>query len=375
MTAAASPPTTDARTLEETKIIALATGVRIDGDVLRDLGGPRALTIHEYVTTGGITLRLPHAVWVNAPFEEPFCADTPLRLQRDESGLALTLSEQRVPVIEVVPLPGYLDESVGGRPVRDTVMSHADRVRVSPIVGCVYDCDFCDLATVRYRPRPLEVLLPAIDVALEDAVLPPTHLLISGGSPGHTAAQQAYFDETCLAIARHVCARGFDVDVMMTPKPNGPELVERLVDAGVTGFSFNIEVYDETHATAHLPLKRRFAHPHFERTIARAVELLGTGTGRVRSLIIVGLEPAETTLAGVEWLARQGCHPVLSPFRPGRGTKLEGAPPVAASLLRSVLDEAREIVDRHRVALGPRCVPCQHNTLSFPWDVAAVGDA
>jgi hypothetical protein len=34
-----------------------------------------------------------------------------------------------------------------------------------------------------------------------------------------------------------------------------------------------------------------------------------------------------------------------------------------------LLARARTVVARHDVALGPRCVPCQHNTLTFPWDV------
>ena len=92
-------------------------------------------------------------------------------------------------------------------------------------------------------------------------------------------------------------------------------------------------------------------------------------------LILVGLEPAEHTLAGVEHLAAMGVDPVLSPFRPARGTRLADAEPPPVSLLADVLEEARQIAVRHDVALGPRCGPCQHNTLTFPWDIpVTVGD-
>ncbi len=40
------------------------------------------------------------------------------------------------------------------------------------------------------------------------------------------------------------------------------------------------------------------------------------GLGKVRSLMLVGLEPVEDTLRGVEELAKRGCDPILSPFRP-----------------------------------------------------------
>jgi hypothetical protein len=361
--------------LEAVKTVALACGVRLTTETLTRLGGHDALTVHEYATTGGITLELPHDVLVNAPFDEAFCADSPLALETSDDGLTLELGDTVVPVRSVLPLPGYLDATAAdGNLASATVMSHADRLRVSPIEGCAYDCHFCDLGTLRYVTRPAAQINAAIDVALQDEALPARHLLISGGSPSRAPAQQAYFEQTCLEIVRHVRQRTagrtepFEVDIMMTPKADGPAFVERMVEAGVTSFSFNVEVYSERGAREHLPLKHKLSRAFFEPTIARAVELLGRESGHVRSLIIPGLETERETLEGIEWLAEMGVHPVLSPFRPALGTRLEQAAPVDPVLLTHVLEASREIVARHGVALGPHCVPCQHNTLTFPWD-------
>ena len=368
----ATPPEAGHAAVERAKIVALSTGVRIARDVLQELGGTEALTIHEYATTGGATLVLPGDVYVNAPFDEGFSISTSLRLVRGQDGLVLKLGSDIVPVVNVLPLPGYLDGTDSeGRLVRDTIMSHADRIRVSPIVGCAFNCDFCDLGTLTYLRRPVHQILEAIDRALDDDALPPRHLLISGGSPGAPDVHQAYFEETCRAIVRHVLARrpDFEIDIMMSPRQNCPEFVESMVEAGVTGFSLNIEVYSEENARTHLPLKYRASRPHLGPTISRAVDLLGRDSGNVRSLIIPGLESVEQTLEGVAWLSSLGCHPVLSPFRPARGTRLEGAAPASTSDLTAVLAGARAIARKHGVALGPRCIPCQHNTLSFPWDL------
>lgn len=370
-------PAAERAALEAVKITALASGVRIGDRVLRELGGVDALTIHEYATTGGITLRLPHGVLVNAPFDSGFVESSPLELVRERDGLVLRSDDTSAPVEEVLPLPGYLARhDANGDAVADTVMSHADRLRVSPIVGCAYDCRFCDLAAVRYRARPVEQILRAIDVARTDPALPARHILISGGSPpvNHERGQD-YFRDVCVKVAEHL--RGatapdgsrFEVDIMMSARPDGPAFVDRLVDAGVTGFSLNVEVFSEDAARRHIPLKRKWSREHLGPMIERAVQRLGTARARVRSLIIPGLEPVEATLEGVEWLASLGCSPVLSPFRPAPGTALADAPPVSREVLRMVLDGAREIVRRHGVLLGPACVPCQHNTLSFPWDV------
>lgn len=362
--------------LERVKLVALTSGVRVGPTVLQELGGPESLTVHEYATTGGITLELPFDVLVNAPFDAPYNAVSPLELRGTGDRLELRLAHESVPIVRVVPLPGYLGAvDDRGEPIADVAMSHADRVRLSPIVGCAYDCSFCDLAKVRYAPRPLDQILRALEVARADAALPPRHVLISGGSPPlrHAPGQQ-YYETICLGVLEHVSAMGdlpqLDVDIMMSARADGVEFVERMVRAGVNGFSFNVEVFDDDFAARHLPLKHKWSRPHLESSIDRAVELLGWGNGRVRSLIIPGLEPVERTVAGVEWLASRGCSPVISPFRPAPGTKLEDSEPVGFQDVRTVLDEARLSADRHGVTLGPTCVPCQHNTATMPWDVA-----
>lgn len=366
--------------IEAVKIVALAHGLQVDDNILCEFGGPAALTVHEYATTGGITLVLPGDVLVNAPFDSAFCERSALHLRRRGDALVLELEGEVVPVERVVPLPGYLRaRDACGDLVAETTMSHADRIRISPIAGCAYDCRFCDLAQVAYQPRTVEQILRAIDIALKDEVLPARHLLISGGSPPvRNRRGQDYFEDVCVKVARHLreveTADGepFEVDVMMSARPDGPGFVERMVSEGVAGFSLNVETYSEEGARLHLPLKHKWAAAHLEPMIVRAVELLGWGEGRVRSLIIPGLESVEQTLAGVEWLASLGCSPVLSPFRPAPGTVLEGTDPVSPVDLRVILDETRAILARHQVLLGPRCAACQHNTLSFPWDLRSV---
>jgi uncharacterized radical SAM superfamily protein len=246
--------------------------------------------------------------------------------------------------------------------VADVVMSHADRVRLSPLVGCAYDCGFCDLADMKYVLRPAEQLCAALEVAAGDDALPARHVLISGGSPRRAHYEQ--FVDTCEEI---ITRSALPVDVMFSPMVDNLDVVDRLADAGVEGLAINLEVFSDAAARAALGRKHNTARRHFEATVIRAVERLGRG-GRVRSLIIAGLEPPEQTLRGVDYLASLGCDPVLSPFRPAAGTRLRILPPPRPHELAGVLAESRAIVARHSVGLGPECGPCQHNTLSFPWD-------
>ena len=365
-------PRSDLTLPERLKIACFSTGIRIDtsaADILSD-HGRRPLTIHEYATTGGVTIELEGGVYVNAPFTDWFEGRAEAELRYDGSAFSVRRGDDQAAVTRVLPLPGYLEAvDPHGTTVADTVMSHADRIRVAPIVGCAYDCYFCDLPSARYRARPVEQLLRAFDVAARDTALPPRHVLVSGGSPGRK--DRDYFEDACRAVIARGTTYDMPVDIMMSAQPDNLDFVDRMVEAGVHGFSINIELFSTEAASLQIRQKHRFTRlPGFEAFVSRAVSATG-GDGRVRSLILIGLEPPECTLDGVEFLASLGCDPVLSPFRPARNTQLFDHPAPTEDVLVDVYVEASAIARRHGVRLGPRCMPCQHNTLTFPRDVLA----
>lgn len=353
--------------LERLKASCLSTGISLTARAARALRGPEAsdLSIHEYPTTGGLTFVLSNEVYINAPFDEPFCenADVVFDVSEDDEGFRVSYRGASFPVERVLPLPGYLlARDAMGRRVTDVMMSHADRLRCSPFVGCAYDCGFCDLPGETYEGRDAERILAAVQVAAADANLPPRHMLISGGSP--RKAHYAFFAETCESIIQ---GSPIPVDIMMSPMIDGTGFIDRMIDAGVEGFSINIELFSDDAGRAYLGNKYRTTRDHFDTFIAHAVDRLGS-SGHVRSLIIPGLEPMEATLAGVEHLASMGVDPVLSPFRPASGTELSHLSPPSADDIYELLQEARSIAAKYDVNLGPGCIPCQHNTLTLPWD-------
>jgi pyruvate-formate lyase-activating enzyme len=351
--------------IQQLKTSCLSRGISITKDASDSLteGGNVPLSIHEYATTGGVTLELDGAVFVNAPFDEWFCDSPESTLDIDKlTGEYFVTFRGESFSARILSLPGYLGKKdAHGYLIQDAAMSHADRVRISPITGCSFACKFCDSPISRnYSKRPLDQLLFAFSEAKQDKALPIKHAIISGGTP--RPSDYSYYDEVCEMIIRNA---DIAVDVMMWPRPDN--IIDRLADWGVYGYALNIEVFDEEIARQLIPQKRRLGISVYAEGIERALQRTG-GNGRVRSLIIVGLEPPEKTLQGVEFLARLGCDPTLSPFRPGRGTILEHVRPPSPELLERVYLESSEIVERYGVKLGPRCIPCQHNTLTFPDD-------
>lgn len=349
--------------LLDLKIHTMSNGINLSDAAAHRLsaGGTAPLTIHEYATTGGVTLKFGD-VYVNAPFDDWYCARSEALLDLDATGTFQVQWRSRSTACEVLDLPGYLDTAnAHGQPVIQTTMSHTDRIRVSPISGCTLDCTFCDLPSVPYTRHSAEEMLASIDVAARDVSLPPHHVLISGGSPG--PAHLDWFDDTVTTVIEE-CP--LPTDVMMSPRAGDLSYLTRFVEAGIHGFSFNLEVFGDAPATRIMPRKHALSTPHFGRTVTEAVRLLGAGTGAVRSIVIVGLDDVDTTLAAIELIASLGADPVLSPFRPAQNTDLERWEPPPEEFLREVHDLALAVAERHGVRLGPRCIPCQHNTLVVP---------
>lgn len=351
-----------ARALRTIKTSCFANGIRITQAAESRLseGGRVPLSIHEYATTGGVTIELEGGVYVNAPFDEWFCKapEVVLDIGEGQNGFVVRLGREEVPA-RMLRLPGYLGSlDAAGRPISDVAMSHGDRIRLSPVGGCAYACKFCDIPGKRYVMHPIEQVLAALEGARHDKALPTRHLLISGGTP--LLRDEDSFLRTCATVARE--AR-MPVDVMMTPREDVSS-IDRLADDGIDGFALNLEIFDPETASKHAAHKAKLGRDVLAQNIARAVECTG-GKGRVRSLIVVGLEGLEATLEGVEFIARLGCDPVLSPFRPAAGTRLSHVHPPTVEFLDAVYDGAVDIASAYGTMVGPRCVPCQHNTVSF----------
>lgn len=359
--------------LEDTKIGLFNLGIEVSGGARRAIQGAegKPLSTGDYASTNGLALNLGSDIYVNAPFADNsgnFVGETPYSLEYDsEVGFYVTAGAANIPA-QYIPVPGYWNRlNTRGVPYQTLAVTHIDRVRISPIGGCAIACQFCDLPyTVKYNKHPIDELVDAVRVAVEDDVLPAQHVLISGGTP--RPEDYDYENEVYAAVAGRF--PGLAVDIMMAPAHDshfGNLLDPASLKAyGIHGLSINLELFNPDIARRKASGKFHIGRDHYLKFIERAVGEFGEG--RIRSLLMVGIEPLEDTLKGVEALAERGCDPVLSPFRPDPATPLRGEQPPSIELQREAYLRARDIVVRYPgVELGPRCIPCQHNTLAFPY--------
>lgn len=352
---------------ERLKFRLLAGGVAITDRATAYIGavnGGRAMTPADYASTSGIILALEDSVWVNAPIRlhnPNFVTTTAFTLDSDgPEGPLVVRGEGLSSTARFWLPPAYHDgTNAEGERYTDYAFTHADRVRISPIAGCHYTCKFCDLPyEFRYRTKRVEGLHDAVRVALSDPVQPAAHVLISGGTPRDS-------DIGYLRDVYESVILGFpdvSVDVMMVPIDEllDPAWLDRI---GVNELSVNLEIYNRDVARHLMRRKADQGLDYYLDYLEKAAEIMGPG--RVRSMLMVGLEPMEDTLAGVRAIAARGADPVLSPFRPDPATPLRDRLPPDARLLEETYLRSLDIVRRENSALGPKCLPCTHNTLTL----------
>jgi radical SAM family protein len=345
----------------------LAEGLEISRAARTALGeitGQGDLTPADYASTSGLILQLDDDVWVNAPINDynpNFVSGSRYVLDHAADGFLVHGGGLASPAKFWAP-PSYHGRTAGFGPLNNFVVTHGDRARLSPVRGCAMTCTFCNIPYDDpldvYRTKPVDALLEATRIALSDATQPAYHLLISGGTPKRPdfGFMQEVYRRVLIEFPQA------PADIMMVPLPGLLDLTE-LDKLGLNEISINIEVFSESHAAEVMRHKYNQGLTFYLDFIEEAAGTLGPG--RVRSMLMVGLEPMEMTLAGVAAIAERGGVPVLSPFRPDPATPLRDRKPAGAAELEQTYLRAVEVAASRGAVLGPDCPPCTHNTLSF----------
>jgi hypothetical protein len=332
-------------------------------EALAELNHGRSLSPHDYASTSGVILSLEHDVWVNAPigaYNPNFVTGTPYRLDFD--GTFIVEGAGLTSRASFWPQPVYHGSLGAFGPLNDYVVTHGDRARLSPVRSCSMICTFCNIPyddpLAVYRLKPIEFLVSAASAAIQDELQPAQHMLISGGTP--KPKDVAWMQDFYVAVLSEF--PNVQVDLMMVPLPGLFDL-PRLAALGLHEISINIELFSRDRAREYTRQKYNQGLDFYLDFIERATSELGPS--RVRSMLMVGLEPMADTLAGVRAIAERGGTPVLSPFRPALGTPLSSVKPPDSASMREIYERASDLLQDYQMVLGPDCPPCSHNTLSF----------
>lgn len=362
------------------KIALLAEGLRLSA-AAREASGHSAkpaLRVRSG-SCGGLDVILPLGVTVNCPIYEGFALTSRYVLTYEDERFFITRradngngdgGELRVPV-ELVPCPAYYHATArSGKPLSRYGQLCADRLGIGITNNCYYwrtperRCKFCSIGLnlkSEQRDKWVEEITEVADAAFADEIQPARHVLLGGGTPDGPDSGAIRIAEG----ARALKARWDRPIYAMIVPPQDDAYIDLLKESGVDELGMNIEIFDPVVAEELIPGKyHEVGLERYRTALEHAVKVFGPVN--TRSIMVVGLEPLESTVRGVEWLASMGVMPILSPFRPMAGTELEHHPRLSAEALWDVTQAAAEAAGKHGMPLGPTCIPCQENTLNLP---------
>ncbi len=351
---------------EKLKLKLMASGIDISSKAKNKLteGGKIPLSILDAPTTSGIYLQFKGKdIFVNTPYRLRELKDEKPFLDLVNNNYIIREGEKETIVEPICPDIELLGINNKGIAFSEIVMIQLDRIRINPISGCAYNCKFCELNPKQYKKHELNEIFEATDLALrakENSTIPVRHILIGAGTP--IKPDRAHQD---LVIRKVIEKYGdyLSIDLMVAPFFDNSYL-RTLKDYGVREISLNLEVFNKKIAQKIMPQKFALGQDRYLKSLEEAVGYFGYGN--VRSMLVVGLEPIESTLEGVKELARRNVLPVLSPFTTMEGIQMENYPTPSLETLLEVYKRSQEIVSKYKTHLGPKCIPCQNNVITFP---------
>jgi len=360
----------DIENLAKLKFNLLLKGVKFSKKaLLKLLKNRKVITIRDGIA-GGLDIKLFEDIYINVPIKEWFSYISPFIIDYSEKkGFILSYNNKLKINIEILTQPSFVGKlTQKGVKMEIVGQFFTDRLSIAPFYFCKYNnlnkqsCKFCEIGNSDSTGiTNIEDLNDLFNYINKNNDINLRHILISGGSPKNDTAEGEHF----ITIIKYIRQITHLKIYLMIEPPNDLNKLDLLYQIGINEIAFNLEVFDRNIAKKIMPGKGQIPLSKYEECFYKAVKLWGT-SGNIRSVFIAGLEPYDNLLKGVEFVAKIGVMPILSPFRPVPNTPLEYHMIPDVNDLYYVWKNAQKITEKYNLTLGPLCVCCQNNTLALP---------
>ncbi len=148
------------------------------------------------------------------------------------------------------------------------------------------------------------------------------HITITGGFIPERREVEYYFD-VAEAIKEHTGLEDFNGTAVIGA-PLDFSVIDKYKELGYRTIAMNIEIWDKNIFKSICPGKQAICGgwDNWVKALEYSVQVFGRG--RVRSNIVAGIEPKQSTLEGVEHLAEKGVICFAGAWCPNPGSALEG---------------------------------------------------
>ena len=192
------------------------------------------------------------------------------------------------------------------------------------------DCKFCNINATKDTYGESEGIgwkTPkqvgeAVAAAYREYSDGPRRVNLTGGFVAERREVEYYLD-VADAIREHTGLEDFNGTAAIGA-PLDLDVIEKYKEAGYRTIASNIEIWDRNIFKAICPGKDQQCGgwDHWLKVLEHEVDVFGHG--RVRSNIVAGIEPKDSTLEGIEYLASKGVIGLATVWNPNPGSALEG---------------------------------------------------
>ncbi len=350
------------------KISLLNQGTRISDCAIRNMKNEGMIRQGVFQS---VDLKFPNGMIINTPYLTDFSKMSPFKIDYNGKNYILKYYDEFLDVINFDTLDTNRNKiASNGTMYGNVTFLATDRLRVHHQFRCNFKmqnkgCKFCNV-----KPKEgnydLSDVFEIIDFYLNNMDF--RHFLIGGGS-GTAEIEQ----NNIIEIASYIRKNTVKPIYAMCLPPENIDTLERYKKSGINEISFNIEIFNRKIAKEAMPGKGKIPLMQYENALKKAVELWGS-SGNVRSMLVLGMEPIEDFLSGVEWLSSKGVMPIISIFRPVTNISMKEVLPYSNMDLYELFKKIIHITSKYNLIPGPPCVDCQNNTLSLPESIISTLD-
>lgn len=302
--------------------------------------------------------------------------DSPFTFTVRDGGFVIEADGRRLPVdVQIVRRPEYYKlEHNGAKLSKYVSVLGTDRVSVIPYDGCENwmrgdPCKFCGADPARLgfggaKPNVSEVpckysgdyerwwaenrdrLLAGIGAGItalleHDRLEPHTHVMMMGGNLSDVAFEWRLMLDVARFVAERIDLKAVDSYLILAP-PASEEDIAESKRCGFGSVAFNLECYDERLFADTCPGKDR---AHILDMLRRSVAVYGRG--KVRTNVVLGIEPTEGLLEGAERLASEGIVVDYSVFFPRPASVWRERSPPSPDAVLAFTDELAKIYRKY----------------------------
>lgn len=292
---------------------------------------------------------LPYGLYVDVRYNP----NSSFRVHK--SGNTIILLKNNIEICEVrwPNRPDFYDKKTrSGELMKKVASMRGDcGLRVCFDNACTYygkdeQCKFCNIVPARQRNRNHVVTIKEAediyDVVKEAMIDNPvcSHLAMTAGAAKDDGLGN--LPEILEKLKPLLAQKNFPIVTAITATRNKEE-TEYLCSTGISSVAFNLEIWDEELFKQICPGKdRRVGRERWIESLKEARDLLKPA--RALSSFVVGLEPEESVLEGINYLSSEGIWPIMSPFIPMVGTEYEGKQAPSADWVWRVHEKATDII-------------------------------